>query len=83
VTTRHDWDGGVPLYVTVVSTVAAVLGVRPDALVPLASVFDPDAFEEFVDSGRNNPLRIQFEYHDCTVTVDGTGTVTVIPPAEV
>lgn len=81
-TTRHDWDGGAPLYVTVVSTVSAVLGVRPDSLTPLATVFDPDAFEEFVDSARTGPLRVQFEYHDCTVTVDSTGAVTVIPPAE-
>ena len=81
-TTHHDWEGGEPLYLTVVSTVSAVLGVAPETLSPLADVFDPDAFEEFVSSAGGGPLRVQFEYHGCAVSVDSVGVVSVVPPAE-
>ena len=64
---------------SIVTQVATAEGVSPTALEPpLHAVIDPDALESIVESG-DETLTIEFGYRDQTVSVDGTGSVTVQP----
>jgi len=67
---------------TVVEEIAAREGVDPVELdVLLHDVIDADALEALANGTdhrqETTPLRVTFSYHGYTVTVDGTGAVTV------
>lgn len=69
---------------TVVEEIAAREGVDPMELdVLLHDVIDADALETLTngtDRRETTTLRVTFPYHGYTVTVDGTGAVTVEEP---
>lgn len=65
---------------TIVTEVAAINGVPPTDLEPLASVIDPDALESLVGRlgrGSAGECFVQFDYCGCEVTVTGDGGVLV------
>lgn len=71
-----------PISETVVLAVAAARDICPtDLETPLAEAIDPDALEHVLagaDHGSDRtPVRVEFTWADCDVTVDGTGRVVV------
>lgn len=67
-----------PVVVRIVAAVADARGVSVDSLDPLASYFDVDALERFIESVTTS-TRIGIEFEDCTVVIDGDGNVAVSP----
>lgn len=66
--------------VAVVEAVAEVRGVDPRTMEPtLHSVVDPDTLERLVES--EGFERATFTYGECTVLIDGDGSVTVDDPS--
>lgn len=70
----------------VVSAVAEAEGVEPDALdESLGDVVDPDALRSLfatTPGGTTRDGTLTFTFCGYTVTVDGTGSVTVTDPSE-
>ncbi|WP_440766047.1 HalOD1 output domain-containing protein [Natronorubrum sp. DTA7] len=74
--------GGNSPSIAVVSAVAAVSGIDPLDMEPLYSAIDPDAFDELVTRTEHagDELQITFEFHDCEVAVNSTGSLKVQLP---
>ncbi|RKD97418.1 HalOD1 output domain-containing protein [Halopiger aswanensis] len=73
---REDSDS---LCVTIIMTVSAVTGQEPYAMEPLYSVLDPDALEACILHERKDSVQVSFSYEGCTVTIAGSGEITVQP----
>lgn len=66
--------------VEIMAAVAAEEGVEEMALPPLASVIDPDALNELLESmddTEQTDARVQFEYYDYTVQITADQTIIV------
>lgn len=61
----------------IVTAVAKKEGVDPLELEPLYATLNTDALRNLLNGHSNQDLRVQFEYCDYTVTVDGGGHVDV------
>lgn len=62
----------------VVSAVAAVTGVSPTRLPPLADCIETDALDALFESPANATTRfLTFCYAGCTVTVGGEGRLSI------
>lgn len=72
-----EQDPGDPVTTTVVTTVAAIEGVRPETLPPLGEVVDTDALDDLLDSAAGDDCWLVFEYDGYEVTVVATGDVWV------
>lgn len=73
---------GIPMGAEIVERIAAREGVDPvDLDVQLYDAIDADALDALTngaDDRRPHPnLLIEFTYHGYTITVDGTGSVTI------
>ena len=79
----HDFAKPGSLGLTVVEAVSAVIDESPAAIEPLYDVVDPEALDALFRprSDDTPPLRgaVTFEFGGCEVTVEGTGTVVVVP----
>lgn len=69
-------DEAAPVVVRIVEAVADARGVSVDSLDPLASCFDVDALERFIESATTS-TKIGIEFEECTVVIDGDGNVAV------
>ena len=82
---ERRFDGAEELPVTIVRSVAAVRGVEPATLPPLAVAVDTDALSALLDEDRGavdrGRVRVSFEYAGCLVVVDGRGEISVRYPA--
>ncbi|WP_254535043.1 HalOD1 output domain-containing protein [Halomarina litorea] len=80
----HDLTTPGSLSITIVETVCAVLEESPAAVEPLYDVVDPDALDSLFRPKADGTPRVEgsvtFTLSDCTVTVEGTGEVVVVPP---
>lgn len=66
-----------PVGSAIVTAVAAVAGVEPDALPPIGEVVDPDALDGLLSSADGADCWLVFEYEDYEVTVSADGDVWV------
>lgn len=66
-----------PVCLIIAKTIAEEERVDPIELEPLYSTLDTDALESLIESSSTQDLRVQFEYCDYTVTVNGGGHVDV------
>lgn len=74
---RVDRDTGEPLSTNVVLSVAAIEGVQPTHLPPLANTIDPDALDSLF--GCSNDAILSFSYAGYRVTLDAIGSLEVVP----
>jgi hypothetical protein len=75
-------DSGRELCPAIVSTVATVKDVDPDALEPLYTAIDPDALRDLIEPQSSHGERVTFEWADCEITVSGQRVVTRLEPAD-
>jgi hypothetical protein len=75
-TVRHDWTQSTHPSVVIVETVAAATNRPTTDLPPLQETLDVEALDTLFD-GRQPTLTVTFRYANTTVTVHGTGSVTV------
>ena len=61
--------------------VAAVIGVRPTDLDPLATVIDPDALECLFNLQKKASVQgvteLTFHYNDCEIIINNTGQILI------
>jgi hypothetical protein len=69
--------GQLGLDVAIVRAIAAERHESSLALEPLATNFDPEALERFVES-TTVPVRITLELPGCTLEIDETGEISVL-----
>ncbi|EMA07373.1 HalOD1 output domain-containing protein [Haloferax denitrificans] len=74
---RIDRDSSELLSTNVVLSIAAIEGVRPTQLPPLAQTIDPDALETVF--GRSDDALLSFSYAGYRVTLDALGSIEVVP----
>ncbi|MFC7127886.1 HalOD1 output domain-containing protein [Haloferax chudinovii] len=74
---RVDRDSSELLSTNVVLSIAAIEGVRPTQLPPLAQTIDPDALETVF--GRSDDALLSFSYAGYRVTLDALGSIEVVP----
>lgn len=74
----NESDETAPVVIRIVEAVADARGVSVGTLDPLASYFDVDALERFIESATAS-IKIVIEFEDCTVVIDGDGNVAVSP----
>lgn len=66
----------------IVDGVAVIHDTNPMELSPpLYESVDPDALERVIQQSDRQDLTVEFDYHGCTITVEGDGSVTVSPIA--
>lgn len=65
-----------PLTVRLVEAVADARDETSESLEPLATYFNPDALQRFVESTAV-PASITIEVYDCTVEINNDGAITV------
>jgi arginase family enzyme len=76
-------DGAELVSTNVVLSVAALEGVRPTELDPLAMTVDPDALDDLFAPGTEVRGRVSFTYEGYDVTVRSDGRLEVVPADEV
>lgn len=79
---RHSWEEADPIWLTVIRGVGAVAGQEPTAMDSLYSVLDPEALESLMASTREHSVQVRFVYEGCTVTVAGSGDISIQSTSE-
>ena len=75
--TRHDGESPDPLYMTVIKAVSVVTGREPEAMEPLYSHLEPDAFEALMSTAQDGIVHLSFSFEGCTIVVSSSGEVAV------
>ncbi|CQR53277.1 MULTISPECIES: HalOD1 output domain-containing protein [Haloferax] len=78
---RVDRDTSELLSTNIVLSIAAIEGVRPTQLPPLAQTIDPDALEAVFDC--SNDALLSFSYAGYRVTLDALGSIEVVPIGDI
>jgi hypothetical protein len=78
---QHDWTGGDPLTVTVLSLLSEATGDDPVEMEPLNNCVDPDALNKLFSPRQDGTPRhggsVSFDVNGHTVTVYSDGEVAV------
>lgn len=77
----HDFGADISPSMAVIQAAEEVTGIDAVELPPLYGAIDPDALDALVQSA-DRTARVEFDYGDLAVTVQGDGEISVTVPDE-